>query len=331
MRPMLRFVAALLISQMVMTVAVFAQQQNTEAFRDDNVTIYADVQGGEAGKTLHFGDVLTLNVKVRYDDDEVRVPALDSKFFGSAWTESEGAYFKDIAVSQSSVDGTHQDEYVITFQMMACPAAQPLCRGERLYKVPEFKLAYELIDAEGAVTSEQSVVFRPGQDKVTVSTTLELGEEGELQSFQTYFPNGAFPSPLSGNDSRIATVGVMAAGLLLLLGGVLMSPFNFFKRKSEVTRVNDRWEPILEQLRTGTYPDDAHQLDAMRRCLVWYCTDKLGVDPFYWVKNEHEVSGEKQKGKGDLAPFRALFNDILLSPRGQGKQLMDRLTQLVKR
>ena len=108
-----------------------------------------------------------------------------------------------------------------------------------------------------------------------------------------------------------------------------MSPFNFFKRKSEVAVNSNRWEPILDQLRADTFPDDAHQLDAMRRCLVWYCTDKLGVDPFYWVKHEQEVSGEKQKGKGELAPFRDLFNDILLSPRGQGKQLLDRLTLLV--
>ena len=110
-----------------------------------------------------------------------------------------------------------------------------------------------------------------------------------------------------------------------------MSPFNFFKRKTEVSVNRNRWEPVLDQLRAGNFPDDAHQLDAMRRCLVWYCTDKLGVDPFYWVKNEQEVSGEKQKGKGELAPYRDLFNDILLSPRGQGKQLLDRLTQILKR
>ncbi len=108
-----------------------------------------------------------------------------------------------------------------------------------------------------------------------------------------------------------------------------MSPFSFFKRKAEVTRNSDRWEPVLEQLRAGAYTDDAHQIDALRRCLVWYCTDKLGVDPFYWVKHEEEVSGLQQKGTGDLSPFRELFNDILLSPRGQGKQLLDRLSQLI--
>lgn len=108
-----------------------------------------------------------------------------------------------------------------------------------------------------------------------------------------------------------------------------MSPFNFFKRKTEVTRDNNRWEPVFEQLRAGAYADDAHQIDALRRCLVWYCTDKLGVDPFYWVKHEAEVSGQQQKGAGELVPFRELFNDILLSPRGQGKELLDRLSQLI--
>jgi hypothetical protein len=331
MMQMFRVIAALLLGLAVMTGPVLAQQQYAEVFRDHNVTVHAGIPGAGGEQKIHFGDLLSMVVQVRYDEDRVRVPAPDSKFFGSAWSEAEGAFFKDVKFSQSTVDGVRQDEYVFSFQLMACPAAQPLCRGDRLYEVPEFNLAYELIDASGAVTSEQTAAFRAGQQKVTISTTLELGEEGELQSFQTYFPNGAFPPPLSGNDSRLMSVGVMVGGLLLLLGGLLMSPFNFFKRKAEVTRINDRWEPLLEQLRTGTYPDDAHQLDAMRRCLVWYCTDKLGVDPFYWVKNEHEVSGDKQKGKGDLAPYRALFNDILLSPRGQGKQLLDRLTQLVKR
>lgn len=322
-------VTAALLLLLMMPALTLAQQQFPEVFRDENVVVYAGIPGVEGEQKLHFGDVLTLVVQVRYDNERVRVPVPDSKFFGSAWTESEGAYFRTVESLQHGVDGGIQDEYRFQFQLMACPAAQPLCRGDRLYQVPEFTLAYELIDAEGAVTGEKEAAFRPQQQKVTVSTSLELGEEGELQSFQSYFPNGAFPPPLSGVDSRAASIGVIAGGLLLLLGGVLMSPFSFFKRKAEVSINSDRWEPILNQLRAGNFPDDAHQLDAMRRCLVWYCTDKLGVDPFYWVKNEHEVSGEKQKGKGELAPYRDLFNDILLSPRGQGKQLLDRLNQLV--
>lgn len=310
--------------------AAMAQQQAAEVYRDDNIVIAAAVV--EAGrKDLHFGDPLTLVVQIRYDDERVRLPEPDSRMFASAWSDQEGAFLKEIVAERDSVSGELpvQDNWTFRFQIMACPAAQALCRGDRLYAVPEFSLAYELIDEEGAVTGEQTAVYRPGPENFTVFTSLQLGEEGELLGFQSYFPNGAYPSPLSGVDNRYPSIGVIAGALLLLMGGVLMSPFSFFKRKVEVTRNSDRWEPVLDQLRAGAFADDARQIDAMRRCLVWYCTDKLGVDPFYWVKHEEEVSGEKQKGGGELAPYRELFHDILLSPRGQGQQLLDRLTRLV--
>lgn len=332
---MMRFHNRLVATLLLLLCAVmqgYAQEQVIEVYRDDNIAISAHIpEAGKAG--LLFGDMMSLVLQVRYDDQRVRVPAPDSKFFASAWSEQQGPFLKDIQSSQDSVSGDLpvQDTHLFRFQMMACPAAQALCRGERLYQVPQFSLVYELLDGQGAVVSEQTAAFSPQPPNFKVSTSLELGEEGELQSFQSYFPNGAYPSPLSGVDSRYPSIGVIAGGLFLLLGGVFMSPFSFFKRKTEVTRNSDRWEPLLEQLRTGAYPDDAHQLDALRRCLVWYCTDKLGVDPFYWVKHEEEVSGQQQKGTGEFAPFRDLFRDVLLSPRGQGKQLLDRLTQLVSK
>jgi len=325
-----RTLLAGILLQLLLSAQLMAQQQGNEVYRDENIVVNALITDADKAD-LHFGDVMTLDLQIRYDDARVRVPAPDSKFFAAAWPDSNGAFFKDVQSEQESVAGDMpvQDHHLVRFQILACPEALPLCRGERNYKVPEFSLTYELIDKEGVVLSEKTAVFQPQPQNITVQSTLELGEEGELQGFQTYFPNGAWPLPLSGNDSRYSSLGVITAGLFLLLGGVFMSPFSFFKRKTEVTRNSDRWEPVLEQLRAGGYPDDAHQIDALRRCLVWYCTDKLGVDPFYWVKHEEEVSGHQQKGGGEFAPFRELFHDILLSPRGQGKQLLDRLSQLI--
>lgn len=301
-----------------------------EVYRDEDIIISAGIPEGEGAKH-HFGDVLSLIVDIRYDAGRVSLPQLDEKYFSGSWPEAKGIYLQGLTTSQQSLAGDLPTlvRHQFRFQVIGCPLATAMCRGERIYELPEFTLEYSLIDSEGVAVTSKTAKFRPLPLNLAVDTLLELTEEGELNPFLSYFPNGAFPQPLSGIDSRYPSLGVLAGGLLLLIGGLLMSPFNFFKRKTDVSASTARWEPILEQLRAGAYTDDAHQLDALRRCLVWYCTDKLGVDPFYWVKHEEEVSGHQQKGTGELAGYSDLFKDILMSPRGQGKQLLDRFTQLI--
>ena len=301
----------------------------SEVYRDDNIVISSGV--AEIDSTIiHFGDVLTLVMNIRYDSDKVRLQAPDAKYFSSTWPDSNGIFLKDMQSSQESGSGDLPavDRYVFRFQIIGCPTADKLCRGTRTYEIPEFTFKYDLIDSSGAVASTQEAKFRPWPQNVKVASTLALNEDGELDGFLTYFPTGAYPQPLSGIDSRYSSLGFIAVGLFLLLGGILMSPFNFFKKKAAVAKVNARWEQPLQQLRSGTFTDDEHQLDALRRCVVWYCKDKLGVDPFYWIKHQDEVSGKEQKVSADLAGFKQLFSDILLSPRGESKKLLDSFIQL---
>jgi hypothetical protein len=326
----LDLVAGILLLQLSLAAAATEHDVIGEVYRDENIVVSAGVPQSSSD-VRNFGDVLSLIVEVQYDDNQVSLPQPDAKYFSTSWPESKGIYLKDIQSTQRTATGDLTDviRHQFDFQVIGCPLATAMCRGERLYEIPEFTFEYDLIDAEGNTVSSKAVRFHPLPPNISIATTLELTEEGELNTFLSYFPNGAYPQPLSGIDSRYSSLGVIAGGLFLLLGGVLMSPFSFFKRKTDVSGTTDRWEPILEQLRAGAFADDAHQLDALRRCLVWYCTDKLGVDPFYWVKHQEEVSGQQQKGTGELVGYRDLFNDILLSPRGQGKQLLDRLSQLI--
>lgn len=322
-------IAGLVFVLLPMHVFAAADDMISEVYRDDNISISAGVT--EIDSTIiHFGDVLSLLMTINYDDSKVRLQQPDTKYFSSTWLESKGIFLKDLQSSQQSGSGDlpFVDKHVFRFQIIGCPEATELCRGTRTYEIPEFTLKYDLIDPEGAVVSTHEAKFRPWPENVKVASTLALNEDGELDGFLSYFPTGAYPQPLSGIDSRYTSLGFIAGGLFLLLGGMLMSPFNFFKRKTSVAKINTRWEQPLEQLRSGAFTDDEHQLDALRRSVVWYCTDKLGVDPFYWIKHQDEVSGKQQKVAGELAGFRDLFTAILLSPRGQSKQLLDRFLQL---
>ena len=155
--------------------------------------------------------------------------------------------------------------------------------------MPEFTLEYSSIDGAGNDVASESIQFRPWPANLLIASAIPLGEEGELNSFATYFPTGAYPNPLTGQDLRQSFTSMIAGGLIFLLGGILMSPFSFFKRKSLAEKSNKRWEEVLSTLKSGEIQNEKQFLDSFRKCLVWYCVDELKVDPFYWLKHEEEV------------------------------------------
>ena len=109
-----------------------------------------------------------------------------------------------------------------------------------------------------------------------------------------------------------------------------MSPLSLFGRKAFIPKSRPRWEQVLEQLQAGKFEQEEKYMDELRRCLVWYCIDELGVDPFYWVKHQEEVSGKQLKSMDKYAELRTLFIELLHNPAGQGKSLLDRFLLLQK-
>lgn len=299
-----------------------------EVYSNDDISIAAGVVDLER-KIVNFGDVLSLAVTISYDDGNVSIPEISPEFFSNVWPESQGAYLLDHRLSEGEANGRPYIRSVFDFQIMACPDEEVLCRGSRQYTIPEFSLDYNRLDGSGNTVPAETVLFRPWPPMVMIASAIPLGEEGELNSFPTYFPTGGFPDPLSG-EADGSSAGLIAGSLFLLLGGILMSPFSFFKRASSVQKTSSRWEEVLEKIQGGEYQDDAHLFDAIRKCLVWYCTDELKVDPFYWVKHQEEVTTKEQKGTEEYGEYRQLFLDLLMSPQGQGMALTERLSALVK-
>jgi hypothetical protein len=319
-----------LLSLVLVVFAGPARSENLdfEVYRNDDISVAASIVDLER-KIVNFGDVLSLAITINYADGQVSVPQIPAEFFTDVWPESQGAYLLDHRMSEGSVNGRAYTRTVFDFQIMACPDEEILCRGTREYAIPEFSLAYNKVDDSGNAVPAETVLFRPWPSTVMIASAIPLGEEGELTSFPAYFPTGGFPDPLSA-EADASSAGLIAGSLLLLLGGILMSPFSFFKRASSVQKTRRRWEDVLEKIQRGEYQDDAHLFDAIRKCLVWYCADELRVDPFYWVKHEEEVSGKEQRSTEEYGDYRQLFLDLLCSPQGQGVALTERLSALVK-
>ncbi len=299
-------------------------------YNDDNLSVRAGVMNME-NRIIKFGDVLPMVIEVEYDASAIRLQEMDQEFFSQAWPEEQGAFLLDSSSSilSASANGLSTSSNIFRFQVMACPEGKVLCKGSRFYDLPEFQLEYTTLDNAGNDVSTESVQFRPWPANLMIASAIPLGKEGELNSFATYFPTGAYPNPLIGQDLRQSYKNMIAGGLIFLLGGILMSPFSFFKRKSVADKSKNRWEDILSTLKSGELQNDKEFLDSLRKCLVWYIVDELKTDPFYWLKHETEVVHDDQKGTGDLAGYRELFIDILHSPEGKNDELLNRFTTLI--
>lgn len=297
-------------------------------YQDENITVRAGIVDME-NRIIKFGDLLPMVIEFEYDSSAVRLPEIGPDFFTQAWPEEMGAYLLETNSSSASRGSLTTSTNFYKFQILACPEGKVLCKGSRNYDLPEFTLEYSSLDGAGNDVASESIQFRPWPANLLIASAIPLGEEGELNSFATYFPTGAYPNPLTGQDLRQSFTGMIAGGLIFLLGGILMSPFSFFKRKSLAENSKKRWEEVLNTLKSGEIQNEKQFLDSFRKCLVWYCVDELKVDPFYWIKHEEEVMHEDHKGAGELAGYRELFIDVLQSPSDQNDELLGRFTALI--
>ena len=97
-----------------------------------------------------------------------------------------------------------------------------------------------------------------------------------------------------------------------------MWPFRFKKTSPFAAKKEARWHELLRQLEDDDAADEKRYYDQLRRCVVWYCTDHLGTDPFDWL-------GATDK-ESDL---QNLFIELLHGPGGKGPELRTRFADLV--
>ncbi len=301
------------------TPAVAGQPQwfAPEVYRGTRLMVRAGIAAPD-GQIVHFGDVLSLVVMVSWDRGALTLEEPGERFFADAWVGSSAP----VVVEQSRVhvpgaDGyTDELRYVWRFQLLGCPGDKPTCPGDRVYPMPEFTLRY----VAGAGPGE--LMFRPRPQELTVITAIERDEAGELRPFAAYFPSGAYPDPLPVRDRTRTSLAVLGIGSLILIGGTLMWPLRLRRKQLFASAERPRWEKLLLELETEESGDEKQLADRMRRCLVWYCSDSLGADPFEWLDSDRAHDAAH-------AELRALFLDLLHDPTGRCAELRNRLTAVV--
>ena len=314
------------IAALAVALPAAAAELAAEVYRDDSITIRAGLQGSSS-QVVHFGDVLVLIIAVSYDPDSVVVQEFDAAFFTAAWPASNGAQLVDWRIRHDRISDSRLKRMHVAyrFQILGCPDDDtPTCPGDRVYALPEFVLAYEDLNASG--DSARSVRFRPWPRRLTVATTLQSDEENQLLPFGTYFPAGGFPDPMIGEDrirKHFVTAGITLA---LLMGGLIMWPFRS-RTQGKTAADKPRWQQQLQVVREADIADDARFLDALRRCLVWYCNDELQLDPFVWL--DLAESGDASDDDRTHADLRSLFIDLLHNPAGQGVEFRRRLETII--
>ena len=105
-----------------------------------------------------------------------------------------------------------------------------------------------------------------------------------------------------------------------------MWPFRSRAQKEASAEI-PRWRRILQELEAGEADEDAHYVDALRRCLVWYCNDELQVDPFLWL--DLAELGEGDEVDEEHGELRSLFFELLHSPTGRNAELRTQLVKLI--
>ena len=323
-----RIVAWALMLAAMLPSAARAQDLAAEVYRDDMLTIDAGIIGG-GSQVIHFGDALTLAVAVTYDPNRVALEDLDETVFTSAWPPDSGPYLLAAAFDRGSAQGLRSQRVMASFrfQFLDCPdEGTPTCPGDRVYTVPAFTLAY--VDLESA--EPRTLTFQPTPQALTVMTTIQRDEENQLFPFEVYFPNGGYPDPLTGKDGTRVSLLTAGLALAILTGGIFMWPFRS-RNEASASEAEPRWRTQLKALRHADSADEARYLDGLRRCLVWYCNDELGVDPFVWLDlaERGDEAGHVPEDDKGYAKLRALFVELLHNPAGKGDELRSQLENLI--
>ena len=106
-----------------------------------------------------------------------------------------------------------------------------------------------------------------------------------------------------------------------------MWPFRFKKQSPFAAKMANRWQELWDELQDDSVTDEARFFDRLRRCVVWYCTDELGEDPYNWLRTTER--GADRDADETLEDLRGLFVDLLQNPAGQGPELRTRFAGLV--
>lgn len=299
-----------------------------EVYSDEWLSIRAGIDTG-TDDLVELGEVLRLRVLVNFDAARVSPSSIDEGFFSSVWPAELGPSLQSWEGWSDQSDGENLDQLRahFDFQLLTCPEQQLACPGTRRYRVPEFTLAYAL--SEGDDAGSRVARFQPRPTELRVETVLTLDTNDALLSFDSYFPNGAYPAPTVSDSGIVEWLAIAAVFLILLLGGIFMWSFRKRGKGDTAAQGEARWQQVLQQLGNEPEQQEARRYDALRRAVVWFCVDELQTDPYRWLNTS--PTENMQEPTQEVETLHQLFIELLQNPPGRVPELQARFEAFVSR
>lgn len=299
------FKLGLLIS--VISMNTMALDYVPEVYRDEYVTVRSGIV--EAGnQPVNLGDKLTLAIEVEFKANEVLVENLNEDVFRRNWGSEKGLVMTSspIVTMITGADGRTTMRGEFPFEVLDCPAAMPACPGPKTYPLPVISIGYQIIDASGKPVNNKSIRFNTWPGTLVVTPVLPVHHEG-LEEFASYFPDGAYGGSLAYTEPHNSGTWAIVLGGLLLLTSFVPSLFaTKGPRRVEVSmKSGKRWENILVLLQQNPSFTDEEWSDMIRRCVVWYCSDEYGVNPYSWLASPDKLQSPT------LQAFREFFVEVM--------------------
>lgn len=300
-------------------------------YQDEHVLVRAGI--AEAGRrSIHIGDVLSLELRVQFDNHYVRLEKFDSEYFQRSFSSQPGfRLFSPPVVTHEDLEKDRVEiRAVWSFQILGCPAGQEICGDSKTYELPVISTSYQLIDNAGQVLNDKSFRFRPWPAKFAISSALPAAADLR-DGFSDYFPAGAYPEMFpSGESSYSSSLAVLVGGILLAAAfGTRLSASGSLHGLQTKKSAGRRWEYLLMQLRDSLLQDE-QWTDELRRCVCWYCLDELRVNPYVWLTDELAATAVLPNAE---ACARTFFIDMTSQGNiesGGREQCLARFTQMVE-
>jgi hypothetical protein len=300
-------------------------------YADQYITVRSMILNFEE-ETFHLGDVISLQIALKFDAGRVRVINLDETLLRNSWRDTKwiAHYGEPRIIRSGGNDDQTQLVAAYDFQIVGCPDPAFQCPGGKAYQLEDISLGIELIDNDSRVVSTADITFRPSPTYVGLSSALPLFN-GRLESFNIYFPSRAFGLPIPVSINPYPSLLLFLIGLVGLVAISVAPTARAWVRHrapAGIGIIGKRWEHVLDRLQGQTLEDDEFR-EGVRLAITWFCYDEFEIDPTRWSVDDSAPTGDEV-----LEQLKSIYREAMQGSEVSDKQRRETLallTDILKR